>query len=404
MNRNAKIIRELFNRGEHKIRLHISTSSGPRTLPSATGFLVPEAVPGHLVGRAQIDTFDLEGRPARQGIEVQLPGQPASEDPSRPADRPTLRPISEELESLMAKLRPATPGTAPPAGAPPPTPPRNQQPEPPDLPPVEVEPDLAREVTLAQTHQLRSFTAQSEAASDSAIEQERMGLVLNSTYTREVAEWQQLSSVTRAELYKDAARTQEFATRQLEQADFASRQILRNTRQAARTMDLVAKRLQSRAYQPPPPPKPQVDIGAIAIEGMRMFATFAQSLSPNAFRPQQPQLPPHPTPNERTRTTTSDGVITLSKDRLLELADAKVLGIFGNSEAFAALARADRLHTKLNGVGPPENGVYSFRKSTLLELAEDGTVTLFGDSAKLIDLLNSDQFEQFLGMQQKDQS
>lgn len=137
MNRNAKIIRELFNRGEHKIRLHISTSSGPRTLPSATGFLVPEAVPGHLVGRAQIDTFDLEGRPARQGIEVQLPGQPASEDPSRPADRPTLRPISEELESLMAKLRPATPGTAPPAGAPPPTPPRNQQPEPPDLPPVE---------------------------------------------------------------------------------------------------------------------------------------------------------------------------------------------------------------------------------------------------------------------------
>ncbi len=404
MNRNAKIIRELFNRGEHKIRLHISTSSGPRTLPSATGFLVPEAVPGHLVGRAQMDTFDLEGRPARQGIEVQLPGQPTSEEPSRPADqKPTLRPISEELESLMAKLRPATPSPAAPAGAPPPTPPRNQ-PEQPDLPPVEVEPDLAREVTLAQTHQLRSWTAQSEAASDSAIEQERMGLVLNSTYTREVAEWQQLSSITRAELYKDAARTQEFATRSLEQADFASRQILRNTTKAVRTMDLVAKRLKSRAYQPPPAPKPQVDYGAIAIEGMRMFATFAQSMSPNAFRPQHPQLPPHPVPNEQTKPKTDDGVISLSKDRLLELADAKVLGIFGNSEAFAALARADRLHTKLTGVEPPENGVYSFRKSTLLELARDGTVTLFGDSAKLIELLNSDQFEQFLGMQQKDQS
>ena len=128
MNRNAKIIRERFNRGEHKIRLHISTSGGPRTLPSATGFLVPEAVPGHLVGRAQIDTFDLEGRPARQGIEVQLPGQPASEDPSRPADRPTLRPISEELESLMANLRPATPGKEPPGGAPPPAPPEKRPP------------------------------------------------------------------------------------------------------------------------------------------------------------------------------------------------------------------------------------------------------------------------------------
>ena len=405
MNRNAQIIAGILGKSESKIRLHITTSSGPRTLPSMTGYLVPDAVPGYLIGRALVDTFDTQGRPARQGIEVQLPGQPTSEEPSRSADqKPTLRPISEELESLMAKLRPATPGTAPPAGAPPPTPPRNQQPEPPDLPPVEVEPDQATEETLAQTNQLRSFTAQSEAASDSAIEQERMGLVLNSTYTREVAEWQQLSSITRAELYKDAARTQEFATRTLEQADFASRQILRNTTKAVRTMDLVAKRLKSRAYQPPPPPKPQVDYGAMVIEGMRMFSTFAQSMSPNAFRPQHPQLPPHPVPNEQTKPKTDDGVISLSKDRLLELADAKVLGIFGNSEAFAALARADRLHTKLTGVEPPENGVYSFRKSTLLELARDGTVTLFGDSAKLIELLNSDQFEQFLGMQQKDQS
>ncbi len=218
-----------------------------------------------------------------------------------------------------------------------------------------------------------------------------------------MAEWQQLSSITRAELYKDAARTQEFATRTLEQADFASRQILRNTTKAVRTMDVIAKRLKSRAYQPPPPPKPQVDYGAVAIEGMRMFATFAQSMSPNAFRPQHPQLPPHPVPNEQTRQKTDEGVISLSKDRLMELADAKVLGIFGNSEAFSALVRADRLHTKLAGVEPPENGVYSFRKSTLLELARDGTVTLFGDSAKLIELLNSDQFEQFLGMQQKDQ-
>ena len=123
MNRNAQIVSGILGKPESKIRLHITTSSGPRTLPSVTGYLIPDAVPGYLIGKALVDTFDTQGRPMRQGIEVQLPGQPTSEEPSRSADqKPTLRPISEELESLMAKLRPATPGTAPPAGAPPPTP------------------------------------------------------------------------------------------------------------------------------------------------------------------------------------------------------------------------------------------------------------------------------------------
>ena len=177
-------------------------------------------------------------------------------------------------------------------------------------------------------------------------------------------------------------------------------------------MDMVAKRLNSKAYRVPPPPKPQVDWGAVAVEGMRMFATLATALSPGATpNPQAfaalaglagpaapaaaPTVPAAPAIN-----TVEEPTIVLTKERLLAFAAANTLGVVGNSETLAALVRGDRLHLTLKGIEPPVHGVYHIRKSTLIQLAADGILTLIGDSDGFRLLVESGLFEEFLRTEQ----
>ena len=440
INKNAETVRKLLKPREEKIRLYQSTPSGLQVLPSSTNFLLPALIPADLIGDVRIDTFDLQGRPLRRGVDAYLPGlgSTASESTEQTADpqaadhkppQPAARTVSQQIDELLGHLNAASQAesakhTPPSSQPPPPSPsPRIQlTTTPTPTPAVNPEPDLAREVTLAQVQQLRSLTQQSEAATESAIEQERLSLVQNATYTREVAEWQQLSSVVRQEQYRDAKRTQEMAQRQIEQADYASRRLLKTTMRAMRTMDMVAKRLNSKDYRVPPPPKPQVDWGMVAVEGMRMFATLATALSPGATpnpqafaalaglagpaapaaaptvpaaAPTVPAAPAAPAIN-----TVEEPTIVLTKERLLAFAAANTLGVVGNSETLAALVRGDRLHLTLKGIEPPVHGVYHIRKSTLIQLAADGILTLIGDSDGFRLLVESGLFEEFLRTEQ----
>jgi hypothetical protein len=242
------------------------------------------------------------------------------------------------------------------------------------------------------------------------------------------------SSMVRQDLHRDAQRTQEMAQRLFEQADYAASRQLKLSRKSLRFMDMVAKRQKSKAYRVPPPPKPQVDWGAVAIEGMRMFSTFAMALSQGRLqtcRPSQPlqdpQRLPAPVPAASAGpaapaapavpaapatpvapaapatpalSSVEEPTIVLTKERLLAFAAQNALGVVGNSETLAALIQGDRLHLTLGGIDPPVHGAYHIRKSTLIQLAADGILTLFGDSDGLRRLVESGRFEEFLRTEQ----
>ena len=434
-----------------------------------TSFLLPAFVPADLVGPVSIDTFDLKGRPLRRKVDAYLPGresavsesnaqitdsqtatgkppeaahgklpqpahgkppQLARGKPPQTAERTFLRPLDDLRGRIQSGSRAQSTNT---------TPPSSPQPSPPsETPPGSAqnpEKDLAREMTLAQIQQLRSRTQRAEAEADSEIELERMSLIQSSTYTTEIGEWQQLSSLTRQDLYRGAQRTQDLAQRQIEQADYAARRMLKLSKKSLRLMDKVAKRLNSKAFRVPPPPKPQVDWGAIVVEGMRTLSTFATALSqgatPNsqAFAalaglaasaapvapaapgaPAAPAAPAVPAAPVAPATpaafatpainTVEEPTIVLTKERLLAFAAENKLGVVGNSETLAALVRGDRLHLTLKGIEPPVHGVYHIRKSTLIQLAADGILTLIGDSDGFRLLVESGLFEEFLRTEQ----
>ncbi len=272
-------------------------------------------------------------------------------------------------------------------------------------------------MTLAQLQQTRSRTQRAGAQKDSEIELARMGLIQSSTFTTEIAEWQQLSSFTLQDFYRGAQRTQELAQRQIEQADYAATRQFQMAMETVRLTDMVVERLNSEAYRVPP--QPQVDSGAIAISLMNMLSNFATAFSsgatpnPQAFAPlaglaasaapvapaapAAPAVPARPAaPATPASKTVEEPTIVLTKERLLALTAKNALGVAGNSETLAALIRADRLHLTLGGIDPPVHGVYKIRKSTLIQLAADGVLTLFGDSDGFRCLVESGRFEEFL--------
>ena len=290
-------------------------------------------------------------------------------------------------------------------------------------------------MTLAQLQQTRSRTQRAGAQKDSEIELARMGLIQSSTFTTEIAEWQQLSSFTLQDFYRGAQRTQELAQRQIEQADYAATRQFQMAMETVRLTDMVVERLNSEAYRVPP--QPQVDSGAIAISLMNMLSNFATAFSSGAtpnlqafaaqaglaasaalvapaapavpaapvapVAPARPAAPVAPLPPARPAApatpaskTVEGPTIVLTKERLLALTAKNALGVAGNSETLAALIRADRLHLTLGGIDPPVHGVYKIRKSTLIQLAADGVLTLFGDSDGFRCLVESGRFEEFL--------
>ena len=226
-----------------------------------TSFLLPAFVPADLVGPVSIDTFDLKGRPLRRKVDAYLPGresavsesnaqitdsqtatgkppeaahgklpqpahgkppQLARGKPPQTAERTFSSPLDDLRGRIQAGSRAQSTNTTP-SSSPQPSPPSETPPGSAQNP----EKDLAREMTLAQIQQLRSRTQRAEAEADSEIELERMSLIQSSTYTTEIGEWQQLSSLTRQDLYRGAQRTQDLAQRQIEQADYAARRMLK---------------------------------------------------------------------------------------------------------------------------------------------------------------------------------
>lgn len=466
INNNAETVRKLLQPREDKIRLYQSTPSELQVYPSLTSFLLPAFVPADLVGPVSIDTFDLKGRPLRRKVDAYLPGresavsesnaqitdsqiatgkppeaahgklpQPAhGKPPQRARSKPTqtaVQTFSSQVDDLRGRIQAGS--RAPSTNT---TPSSSPQPSPPSETPPDsarnIEPDLAREMTLAQIQQLRSRTQREEAAANSEIERGRMSLIQSSSYTTEIGEWQQLSSFTRQDLHRGAQHTQELAQRQVEQADYAATRMLQIARESLQLTDMVAKRLNSKAYRVPPPPKPQVDWGAIVVEGMRFASSFApmlaQGLTSNPqvlsalaglaasaapvapAAPAAPAVPAAPVapvaparpaaPATPASKTVEEPTIVLTKERLLALTAKNALGVAGNSETLAALIRADRLHLTLGGIDPPVHGVYKIRKSTLIQLAADGVLTLFGDSEGFRCLVESGRFEEFLRTEQ----
>ena len=475
INNNAETVRKLLQPREDKIRLYQSTPSGPQVYPSLTSFLLPAFVPADLVGLVSIDTFDLKGRPLRRKVDAYLPGresvvsepnaqitdsqiatgkppeaahgklpQPAhGKPPHRARGKPTqtavrtsLRPLDDLRGRTQAGSRAQSTNTTPPSSPlpspPSETPPKSAQ---------NLEPDLAREMTLAQIQQLRSRTQREEAAANSEIERGRMSLIQSSTYTTEIGEWQQLSSFTHQDLHRGVQRTQELTQRQIEQADYAARRMHKSTKKSLRLYKKIAKLLKSEAFRVPPPPQPQVDSGAIAISLMNMLSNFATAFSSGAtpnpqvlsalaglaasaapvapaapavpaapvapVAPARPAAPVAPLPPARPAApatpaskTVEGPTIVLTKERLLALTAKNALGVAGNSETLAALIRADRLHLALGGIDPPVHGVYKIRKSTLIQLAADGVLTLFGDSEGFRCLVESGRFEELLRTEQ----
>ena len=201
INNNAETVRKLLQPREDKIRLYQSTPSELQVYPSLTSFLLPAFVPADLVGPVSIDTFDLKGRPLRRKVDAYLPGpesavsesnaqitdsqiatgkppeashgklpqpahgkppQRARSKPTQTAERTLSRPSDDLRGRTQAGSRAPSTNTAP-SSSPQPSPPSET---PPDSA-RNIEPDLAREMTLAQIQQLRSRTQREEAAANS---------------------------------------------------------------------------------------------------------------------------------------------------------------------------------------------------------------------------------------------
>lgn len=337
MNANAKAIRALMREGEWKIRLTYPSQGGLRILPSSEGYLLPEQVPPLLFGKARFDTFANNCRPMREQVDVYLPGGTvAPQEPAKPSGLPI-----QNLEALLAQLSSLSQNDSTAA--------QTETDDSQDLDNEDddelredLDPDLVREVAAAKLARVRSAIARQEALTDSEVEGEHLAVMHGSKYTQEVAEWQLLSSRTKAEFYRDARRTQEVAQRQVELADHYTGMMLRNA-------DLVAQRLQAAEFQPPPPPKPQVDYGAVAIAGFQLMSTFVAGLTGMRQSPTPSAgLLPSPTPGTTTAESKQNAgdageSFAISKNRLLELAESKALGLYGNSDALAKAIRDDKL-------------------------------------------------------------
>lgn len=326
MNANAKAIQELLRPGEHKIRLRYLSQGGLRVLPSPDGFLLPNLVPGMLFGKVAFDTFSVNNRPMRESVPAYLPGGGEARAPSPDSGQPKQS-IGDWMSQLDAMSKGNAEGNA--EETEPEEEEENAVPESDSELPEMPDGSLGREVAAASIARVRSETARQEASAEAAIERETMSVIGTSTYTKEVAEWQLISQRTKQEFYRDARRTQELAQRQVEQAEFASAAILRQGLANMELAEMLAQRLRSNEFQPAPPPKPQVDYGAVGIAGMQMLASFATALGglrPGASNPSPPSgLDRLFQPPDKPEVPGGSDCFTISKARLLELADSKAM-------------------------------------------------------------------------------
>jgi len=380
----------------------VSSPNGAYFIPSQ-GYIRPANVPTNLMGLVMVNFYDSEGRETRTRIPITLLGDGipngAQQLPSlmlpqtQPLPSATQTPLLP-LPGMTGSVRtagppgvalPMPPAPAPasprPSGLPPPPPlPHQLQAETAALPSgAELHhPELGRELLMAQATQLRSLTLQAEEAAGSAIDLEKMSVLRDAQYTREVGEAFQLNSAMRREVFATQAAYQEKAFRQLDLVDVAARRMLRLS-------DEVVRRVKDPLFQPapppPPPPLPPPDYAGIAIAMFQALGKVGAAWSPNAKRK----------PGRRERQAVL---------KLLE--KAQTSGPEGLKVALDEFAKKGGPGATPDSVVEPkqqpdeDNKTFAISKKQLLDLVESGAISALTENGKLAEMIRDDKLDEFM--------
>ena len=368
----------------------VSSPNGAYFIP-AQGYIRPANVPTNLMGLVLVNFYDSEGRELRNRVPIMLLGNgtPNGQQPvpqsvlsQTQASQPVTQTPLFPLPGAAGTVRTAGPQTS--ALPPPPSPRPAGLPPPPPLPPEAValpsvaDPDLSRELMMAQTTQLRSLTLQAEEAAGSAIDLEKMSVLRDANYTREVGEAFQLNSAMRREVFATQTAYHEKAFRQLDLVDVAARRMLRLS-------DEVVRRVKDPMFQPapppPPPPPPPPDYAGIAIAMFQALGRVGAAWSPNAKRK----------PGRRERQAVL---------KLLE--KAQTSGPEGLKVALDEFAKKGGVGAPPESVEEPkpqpdnDNKTFAISKKQLLDLVESGAISALTETGKLAELIRDDKLHEFM--------
>lgn len=420
-NQNASTLKDIMSAGEFYVRLRMDSPTETSTIPTS-GSIHPDQVPTALSGLAFVDTFDRDRRPRRYRVPVYLFGL-QSLDPTAQSDAGLTQVAKAQIlsgnqsveSSLSRQPSPPVPAqAAEQASRSAATEPAAQRQQPLTLPPPPPAPngqeDIARDIATAQLAQLRGHTIQMEAAAASALQLEKMAVLQNTEYTRELGEWQQGAIMLQHDVAAAQSGLAEQALRNFDAVDHAAGRLLKMS-------DEVARRLKDPLYQPAPPPPPlpppPVDIASIISAGIQTIGAVAVAyLARNASSQQIPvdvvsmfktQAKQNDSPQNDlasiiaglTSQKKQDATISIKKATLLKLAESGAITLSGDSKWLATLIYSDTLHDVLN-VPAPTDGVYRVTKSRLLQLTESGMLGIRGDSEKLAVLIRVDAFEDII--------
>ena len=368
----------------------VSSPNGAYFIP-AQGYIRPANVPTNVMGLVLVNFYDSEGRELRNRVPIMLLGNgtPNGQQPvpqsvlsQTQASQPVTQTPLFPLPGAAGTVRTAGPQTS--ALPPPPLPRPAGLPPPPPLPPEAValpsvaDPDLSRELMMAQTTQLRSLTLQAEEAAGSAIDLEKMSVLRDANYTREVGEAFQLNSAMRREVFATQTAYHEKAFRQLDLVDVAARRMLRLS-------DEVVRRVKDPMFQlappPPPPPPPPPDYAGIAIAMFQALGRVGAAWSPNAKRK----------PGRRERQAVL---------KLLE--KAQTSGPEGLKVALDEFAKKGGVGAPPESVEEPkpqpdnDNKTFAISKKQLLDLVESGAISTLTENGKLAEMIRDDKLDEFM--------
>lgn len=427
-NQNASTLKDIMSAGEFYVRLRMDSPTETATIPTS-GSIHPDQVPTALSGLAFVDTFDRDRRPRRYRVPVYLfglqslePTEQSVSSSTQSAKSPILSGNQSVESSLSRQPSPLVPAqAAEQASRSAATEPEAQRQQPLTLPPPPPAPhgqdDFARDFATAQLAQLRGHTIQTEAAAASARQLEKLTLLQNTEYTRELGEWQQGTIMLQHDVAAAQSGLAEQALRNFDAVDHAAGRLLKMS-------DEVARRLKDPLYQPapppPPPPPPPVDVASIISAGIQTIGAVAvaylarnassQSIQADVVSMFKKQAKQNDSPQNDlasiiaglTSQKKQDATISIKKATLLKLAESGAITLSGDSKWLATLIHSDKLHDVLN-VPAPTDGVYRVAKSRLLQLTELGMLGIGGDSEGLAMIIRMDAFEAILSLIERGQ-
>jgi hypothetical protein len=389
---NSEIIKAAMNSGEQFIRLSVASPSGPYRIP-AKGCLHPDSVPANLLGIVLVDFFDKNLLELRTRVPILLCGESSQGTPQStngsllnsvlpPATaQPQQAQATTQVSSQVKTQPPQHQAAQQPSPALSPTSPTS----PPSSDGSALEsvseahhPELSRELLMAQATQLRSLTLQAEEAAGSAIDLEKMSVLRDAHYTREVGEAFQLNSAMRREVFATQTAYQEKAFRQLDLVDAAAGRMMR-------LADEVVRRVKDPMFQPapppPPPPPPPPDYAGIAIAMFQALGRVGAAWSPNAKRrPGRRERQAVLKLLEKAQTSSPDGL----KAALDEFAKKGGAGATPES-VVEPKQQTDN-----------DNKTFAISKKQLLDLVESGAISALSQNGKLAEMIRDDKLDEFM--------